>query len=77
MCVVLSDSSQIDGFAKRQFDEKTYSGTQIDFDKEDFIKRVNEVYEANSKQLVDGYVTCHMQSTVALALVAAMSSSCH
>ena len=43
-----------DGFAKRQFDDKTYSGTQIDFDREEFVKRVNEIYEANSKQLVDG-----------------------
>uniref|UniRef100_A0AAV1UTW2 DUF3074 domain-containing protein n=1 Tax=Peronospora matthiolae TaxID=2874970 RepID=A0AAV1UTW2_9STRA len=45
----------LDGFAKRQFDDKTYSGTQIDFDREEFVKRVNEIYAANSKQLVDGY----------------------
>ncbi|OWZ22025.1 hypothetical protein PHMEG_0003342 [Phytophthora megakarya] len=45
----------LDGFAKRQFDDKTYSGTQLDFDKKEFVKKVNEIYEANNKQLVDGY----------------------
>ncbi|KAH7464674.1 hypothetical protein PRIC1_005711 [Phytophthora ramorum] len=45
----------LDGFAKRQFDDKTYSGTQLDFDKQEFVKKVNEIYEANGKQLVDGY----------------------
>ncbi|KAI9917094.1 hypothetical protein PsorP6_018066 [Peronosclerospora sorghi] len=45
----------LDSFARRQFDDKTYMGTQIDFDKHEFVKRVNEIYEANGKQLVDGY----------------------
>ncbi|CAH0517222.1 unnamed protein product [Peronospora belbahrii] len=45
----------LDGFAKRQFDDKTYSGTHIDYNKEEFVKRVNEIYEANSKKMVDGY----------------------
>jgi len=45
----------LDGFAKRQFDDKTYSGTHIDFEKEAFVKQVNEVYEANDKKMVDGY----------------------
>ncbi|CAI5711685.1 unnamed protein product [Peronospora destructor] len=45
----------LDGFAKRQFDDKTYSGTQLDFNKTEFIKTVNAIYEKNSKQLVDGY----------------------
>ena len=45
----------VDGFAKRQFDDKTYSGTRLDFDKTEFIKKVNEIYERNSKELVDGY----------------------
>ncbi|KAG3053431.1 hypothetical protein PC128_g5372 [Phytophthora cactorum] len=45
----------LDGFAKRQFEDKTYSGTQIDFDRNEFVKKVNEIYEANNKQLVDGY----------------------
>ncbi|KAK1937772.1 Potassium voltage-gated channel subfamily KQT member 5 [Phytophthora citrophthora] len=45
----------LDGFAKRQFDDKTYSGTQLDFDKTEFVNKVNEIYESNNKQLVDGY----------------------
>ncbi|KAF4319016.1 hypothetical protein BBO99_00006869 [Phytophthora kernoviae] len=45
----------LDGFAKRQFDDKTYSGSQVDFDKTEFVNKVNEIYEANGKQLVDGY----------------------
>ncbi|KAG7395386.1 hypothetical protein PHYBOEH_003785 [Phytophthora boehmeriae] len=45
----------LDGFAKRQFDDKNYSGTQLDFDKAEFVNKVNEIYEANGKQLVDGY----------------------
>lgn len=52
-----------DGFAKRQFDDKTYSGTQIDFEKKDFVKKVNEIYEANSKQLVDGCARCNCKGS--------------
>ncbi|GMF60728.1 unnamed protein product [Phytophthora fragariaefolia] len=47
-----------DGFAKRQFDDKTYSGTKLDFDKQEFVKKINEIYEASNKQLVDGCVHC-------------------
>lgn len=43
-----------DGFAKRQFDDKTYSGTKLDFDKHEFVRKINEIYEASDKQLVDG-----------------------
>ncbi|KAG6613887.1 Uroporphyrinogen-III synthase [Phytophthora cinnamomi] len=45
----------LDGFAKRQFDDKTYSGTKLDFDKHEFVQKINEIYEASGKQLVDGY----------------------
>lgn len=45
----------LDGFAKRQFDDKTYSGTQLTFDKKEFVKKINEIYEANGKELKDGY----------------------
>ncbi|KAE9010310.1 hypothetical protein PF005_g12350 [Phytophthora fragariae] len=45
----------LDGFAKRQFDDKTYSGTKLDFDKLEFVRKINEIYEASDKQLVDGY----------------------
>lgn len=45
----------LDGFAKRQFQDKTYAGTRLDYDEDEFVKKVNEIYEANNKQLVDGY----------------------
>ncbi|RLN32320.1 hypothetical protein BBJ28_00009942 [Nothophytophthora sp. Chile5] len=44
-----------DGFAKRQFDDKKYTGTQLDFDKRAFVQKVNELYEQSDKALVDGY----------------------
>ncbi|RLN90351.1 hypothetical protein BBJ28_00017475 [Nothophytophthora sp. Chile5] len=46
----------LDGFAKRQFDDKKYTGTQLDFDKRAFVQKVNELYEQSDKALVDGYV---------------------
>ncbi|KAL7689217.1 hypothetical protein Plhal304r1_c016g0058361 [Plasmopara halstedii] len=45
----------LDGFAKRQFEDKTYAGTCLDYDKDEFVKKINEIYEANGKKLVDGY----------------------
>ncbi|GMF26925.1 unnamed protein product [Phytophthora lilii] len=54
-----ADGFFADGFAKRQFDDKSYSGTQLAFDKQEFVKKVNEIYEANGKQLVDGYALCN------------------
>jgi hypothetical protein len=46
---------EIDPFAYRQFDDPSYSGTRIKFDKDEFAKRVNELYMKNP-ELVDGYV---------------------
>lgn len=43
-----------DPFAHRQFDDKTYLGTQIRFDKLEFEKKINEIYRTRSKELVDG-----------------------
>lgn len=45
----------LDPFAYRQFDDKSYLGTQIRFDKHEFEKKINEIYRSRSKELVDGY----------------------
>lgn len=44
----------IDAFAKRQFNNPGYTGTQVNFDLEEFQTRVN-TYIAEGAQLVDGY----------------------
>lgn len=44
----------IDAFAIRQFNNPKYTGTQINFNIEEFENKVNEYYNADHK-LVDGY----------------------
>lgn len=39
----------------RQFDDPKYLGTQIKFDKQEFEKKINEIYQERNKELVDGY----------------------
>lgn len=46
----------VDRFCLRQFDDPQYMGTQIRFDKVEFERKVNEIYLARNKELVDGYV---------------------
>lgn len=46
----------IDRFCLRQFDDPKYLGTQIRFDKAEFERKVNEIYLARNKELVDGCV---------------------
>ncbi|TYZ60217.1 hypothetical protein PybrP1_008266 [[Pythium] brassicae (nom. inval.)] len=45
----------LDRFCLRQFDDPKYLGTQIRFDKAAFVQKVNEIYLARNKELVDGY----------------------
>ncbi|GAB9472069.1 Voltage-gated ion channel [Globisporangium polare] len=45
----------LDRFCLRQFDDPKYLGTQIRFDKAEFERKVNEIYLARNKELVDGY----------------------
>lgn len=47
-------SRRADSFAYRQFDDKSYLGTQIRFDKHEFEKKINEIYRSRNKELVDG-----------------------
>jgi hypothetical protein len=44
----------LDGFATRQWDDPSYQGTKICFDKSEFVRRVHE-YHAQGMPLVDGY----------------------
>ena len=53
----MSSSKQmfcLDPFCARQFDDATYTGTRIDWDKEDFVARVSQAHAAGAP-LVDGY----------------------
>uniref|UniRef100_K3X1V7 Flagellar associated protein n=1 Tax=Globisporangium ultimum (strain ATCC 200006 / CBS 805.95 / DAOM BR144) TaxID=431595 RepID=K3X1V7_GLOUD len=45
----------LDRFCLRQFDDPQYLGTQIKYDKVEFEKKINEIYLARNKELVDGY----------------------
>ena len=44
----------LDAFAVRQFNNPTYTGTQVSFSEVEFEKLVNDAY-ANGAKLVDGY----------------------
>jgi len=46
--------SGLDPFAHRQFDDPSYAGTRISFDKDEFVKIVNEEFAKDGK-LADGY----------------------
>nr|CCA21935.1 conserved hypothetical protein [Albugo laibachii Nc14]CCA24785.1 conserved hypothetical protein [Albugo laibachii Nc14] len=45
----------LDPFCFRQFDDAKYNGTRINYDKNEFEKRINEIYVKQNKNLVDGY----------------------
>ena len=45
----------LDRFARRQFNNKDYTGTQIKFDEDTFEARINELWDSGKLQLVDGY----------------------
>jgi len=45
----------LDRFARRQFNNPQYTGTQVHFDEDLFERRVNELWETGSVSLVDGY----------------------
>lgn len=45
----------IDKFALRQFNNPTYTGTQVVYDAKDFESKVNDYYESGHVKLVDGY----------------------
>lgn len=45
----------LDRFARRQFNNPEYTGTQINFSEEEFEKRVNAIWESGAVALVDGY----------------------
>ena len=45
----------IDPFVIRQFDDKTYTGTRINYDKVAFETKMNELYDSGLASLVDGY----------------------
>jgi hypothetical protein len=49
-----SNKLVVDAFCIRQFNNPEYTGSQINFDVDEFEKRVNELFEAGSP-LVDGY----------------------
>lgn len=44
----------IDPFVMRQFDDPTYTGTRVDYDKAAFEAKMNELHDGG-QQLVDGY----------------------
>eukprot|EP01066_Platyproteum_vivax_P002365 Platyproteum_vivax@DN12891_c0_g1_i1.p1 len=45
----------LENFAFRQFDDKTYCGSQIPFDKKLFIQKINDLHAEKQLQLVPGY----------------------
>ncbi|KAJ0397788.1 hypothetical protein P43SY_006490 [Pythium insidiosum] len=45
----------LDRFCLRQFDDPKYLGSQIKFDKDEFERKINEIYLARNRELVDGY----------------------
>ncbi|OQR84539.1 hypothetical protein ACHHYP_13269 [Achlya hypogyna] len=45
----------LDSFVLRQFDDPSYKGTHIAFDKAAFEAKINELYNAGACSLVDGY----------------------
>lgn len=49
-----SFGSLVDSFCWRQFDDPTYLGTRLQWDKEDFERRVNDIYIERNGELVDG-----------------------
>lgn len=45
----------LDRFARRQFNNADYTGTQIKFDEDAFEARINELWDSGKLKLVDGY----------------------
>ena len=45
----------LDGFAMRQWDDPTYSGTRLVGDKADFVQKVHAFHASGASPLVDGY----------------------
>lgn len=45
----------LDRFARRQFNNPDYTGTQVNFDEDEFEKHVNEIWESGRVSLIDGY----------------------
>jgi hypothetical protein len=45
----------LDAFGLRQFNNPSYTGTQIHYDPEEFEKRINEIYDSGRAELKDGY----------------------
>lgn len=64
-----------DRFCLRQFDDPAYLGTQIKYDKAEFEKKINEIYLARNKELVDGYVEVVVGSS--FSLLPNYPRSCH
>jgi hypothetical protein len=52
---LVTDVFFLDDFALRQWDDERYSGTRIDFDKAEFVRRVHEAHVSGAAPLVDGY----------------------
>lgn len=46
----------VDRFCLRQFNDPKYSGAHIEFDQTEFETKLNEIYLARNRTLVDGYV---------------------
>ncbi|GMH43840.1 hypothetical protein BSKO_11774 [Bryopsis sp. KO-2023] len=51
---IRGDVFWLDGFALRQWDDESYQGTRMNFDKVEFTKRIHEAH-AKGSGLVDGY----------------------
>ncbi|KDO30605.1 hypothetical protein SPRG_04504 [Saprolegnia parasitica CBS 223.65] len=45
----------LDGFCLRQFDDPSYKGTHIAYDKAAFEAKINELYASDACSLIDGY----------------------
>eukprot|EP01038_Epipyxis_sp_PR26KG_P008305 gene8305-11236_t len=47
----------LDPFGQRQFNNPSYTGTQVYFDEKEFEERINTMYEAGGIELKDGYAS--------------------
>lgn len=54
MAALHGDVFFLDSFAIRQWDDASYSGTRISYDKAEFVRKVHEFHK-NGAGLVDGY----------------------
>ncbi len=54
---------RLNSFAFRQFDDPSFTGTKIPFDKQAFEDKINQLFGSGQVRLVDGCVTPPLQAS--------------